>query len=152
MPDGLCRAEKAGGFAVTAGIADQRAEALEDVGNGQVRLEFGGARERVVGVALGLVWLTRRDRHAGARRQRHDQKSAGCCRDGLVGPAAGREQIPARQRGLRTIRATHRRRRLGQETHVLPRRFGRLQGRRRIAGGQGRDARHRVGQARVDPA
>ena len=31
---------------------------------------LGGERERVVGVALGLLRLTLRDRHAGARRQR----------------------------------------------------------------------------------
>ena len=70
----------------------------------------GGARERVVGVAFGLVWLTLRDRHAGARRQRRRQEPAGRRRDRLVGPAAGRDQIPARQRGLRTEDALHRRR------------------------------------------
>ena len=55
QPDGLCRAEEPGGFAVTAGLAGQSGEALEDVGNEQVCLDSGGARERVVGVALGLV-------------------------------------------------------------------------------------------------
>ena len=55
LPDGLCGAEEAGGFAVTAGLAGQSGEALEDVGNEQVCLDFGGQRERVVGVALGLV-------------------------------------------------------------------------------------------------
>ena len=54
MPDGLCRAEEAGGFAVTAVLAGQSGEAFEDVRDEQVRLDFGGTRERVVGVALGL--------------------------------------------------------------------------------------------------
>ena len=107
----VCRAEEAGGFAVTAGLAGQRGEALQDVGDAQVRLHVGGARERVVGVAFGLFRLTLRDRHAGARGQRSDsQPPAGRRRDGLVGPAAGRDQIPARQRGLRIQNAPHRRR------------------------------------------
>ena len=100
----VCRAEEAGRFAVTAGLAGQSGEAFQDVGDEQVRLEFGGTRERVVGVALGLFWLTLRDRHPGARRQRVRQERAGRCRHGVVGPAAGRDQIPARQRGLRALR------------------------------------------------
>ena len=98
----MCCAEEPGGFAVTAGLAGQHGEALEDVGDEQVSLDFAGTCERVVGVAFGLVRLTLRDRHPGARRQRHRQVTAGCRRDGVVGPAAGRDQIPARQRGLGT--------------------------------------------------
>ena len=45
-------------------------------GTTQVCLDAGGTRERVVGVALGLFWLTLRDRNAGARRQRHRQVTA----------------------------------------------------------------------------
>ena len=55
-------------FAVTPGIASQNGQAFEDVE--QVRLKFGGKRERVVGVALGLFRLTLCDRHPGARGQR----------------------------------------------------------------------------------
>ena len=100
LPDGMCRAEEPGGFAVTAGIAGQSAEALQDVGNAQIRLDAGGDRERVVGVAFGLFRLTLRDRHPGARRQRPRYQPV-VFDDGVVGPAAGRDQIPTRQRGLR---------------------------------------------------
>ena len=61
---------------------------------------LGGDRERVVGVAFGLFGLTLRDRDAGARRQRQRQVPAARRRDGVVGPASGRDQIPARQRDL----------------------------------------------------
>ena len=75
-------------------------EALQDVRNTQVCLDFGGDRERVMGVALGLIRLTLRDYDAGARRQRHHQVPARCRRGGVIRPAAGRDQIPARQCGL----------------------------------------------------
>ena len=78
--------------------------------------KLGGTCERVVGVAFGLLRLTLRDRHPGARGQRHHQEPAGRCRDGVVGPAAGRDQIPARQRGLRIDRRACRRRHRGQDT------------------------------------
>ena len=54
----MCRAEQPGRFAVAAGVAGQSGEAFQDVGDEQVRLDLGGTRERVMGVALGLVWLT----------------------------------------------------------------------------------------------
>jgi hypothetical protein len=69
LPDARCRTEEPGGFAVTVVLAGQSGEAFEDVRDEQVRLDFGGTRERVLGVALGLLRLTRRDRHAGAGRQ-----------------------------------------------------------------------------------
>ena len=109
-------------------------------------------RERVVGVAFGLLRLTLRDRHAGARGQRPHQPPAGRRRDGVVGPAAGRDQIPARQRGLRTAGAQHRRRRRRHDTHVLPGRLARVLRRRSIAGGQGRVRQRQVGDARGEPA
>ena len=96
----MSRAEEAGRFAVTAGIAGQSAEAFQDVGDEQVRLGFGGTGERVMGVTLGLLWLTLCGRHPGARRQRVRQERAGRCRHGVFGPAAGRDQMPARQRGM----------------------------------------------------
>ncbi len=107
--------------------------------------------ERVVGVAFGLVWLTLCDRHAGARGQRVRQERARRCRHRVVGPAAGRDQIPARQRGLRFEDAP-RRRRLGRGTRVWPGRLGRVQRRRGIAGGQGRCSQRPVGEARFEPA
>ena len=62
----------------------------------------GTLRQRVMGVALSLLWLTLCDRHAGARGQRpHQHRPARRCRDRVVGPASGRDQIPARQCGLR---------------------------------------------------
>ena len=126
-------------------------EAFQDVGDGQVRLDFGGTRERVVGVALSLVWLTLCDRHAGARRQRVRQERARHCRYGVVGPAAGRDQIPARKRGLRTEDSLQPRR-LGHGTHEWPARLGRVLRRRSIAGGQGRYSQHVVGGDRFKPA
>ncbi|EUA19129.1 hypothetical protein I552_0330 [Mycobacterium xenopi 3993] len=66
LPDRCRRAEKTGGFTVTGGLASQSAETLED-GNAQIRLHAGRDRERVVGVALGLIRLALGDRHAGAR-------------------------------------------------------------------------------------
>ncbi|MGO8940181.1 MAG: hypothetical protein ACLQLO_24700 [Mycobacterium sp.] len=86
MPNAVCRAEEAGRFAVTAVLAGRRGETFEDVGNEQVRLDLGGTRERLVGVALGLLRLPLRDRHAGARGQRIHPPPAGRCRHGLVGP------------------------------------------------------------------
>ncbi len=99
-PDGSCRAEEPGGFAVTAGITGLCGEALQGVGTAQVSLNFGGAPERVMGVAFGFFWLTLRDRHPGADRQRRRQVPAGCSRDGLLGPAAGGGEITVGQRGL----------------------------------------------------
>ena len=64
------RIEKPGGFAVTAGLTGQSGEALEDVGSAQICLHAGGDRKSVVGVALGLLRLTLRDRDASARGQR----------------------------------------------------------------------------------
>ena len=58
LPDAVCRAEEPGRFAVTAGLAGQSGEAFEDVGDAQVRLDVGGTRQRVMGVALGLLRLT----------------------------------------------------------------------------------------------
>ncbi len=43
LPDSLCCAKEAGGFAVTAVLAGQNGEALEGVGDEQVSLNFGGA-------------------------------------------------------------------------------------------------------------
>ena len=44
LTDGVCRAEEAGGFAVTAGVAGQSAQAFQHVGDEQVRLDLGGMR------------------------------------------------------------------------------------------------------------
>ena len=45
-------------------------------GTPNVRLNVGGDRERVVGVAFGLSQLTLRDRHASPRPQRQGQVPA----------------------------------------------------------------------------
>ncbi len=113
----------------------------------QVRPDVGGAGERLMGVAFGRLRLTLRDRHPAAHGQRLRQVPAGRGRHRLVGPTAGRDQIPAGQRGPRTDDAPHRRSR-GQDTHVLPGRLGRVQRCRSIAGGQGRGSQRRVGVAR----
>ena len=148
----LCRAEEAGGFAVTAGVAGQSGEAFEDVGDEQVRLDFGGARQRVVGVALGLLRLTRRDRHPGADRERQRQLPAGCSRDGLVGPAAGGGEIPVCQRGLGIPDALQCRRATTHDNHVLAGGLARLVRRRAIPGGQGRESQHYVPEYRAPSA
>ena len=62
LPDGLCRAEKPRRFAITAGLTGQIGEDLEDVGNTELHLDFSGARQRTLGVALGLFWLALRHR------------------------------------------------------------------------------------------
>ena len=54
----VCRAEEPRGFAVTAGLAGQSGEAFEDVGDEQVRLDFGGTRERVVELTPAWVSVT----------------------------------------------------------------------------------------------
>jgi len=51
-------------------MADHYGEALEDVRNTQVCLDFGGDHERVMGDALALFRLPLRDRHESARQQR----------------------------------------------------------------------------------
>ena len=134
---------------MTATIAGQSAEALQGVGNAQVRLEFGGTRECVVGVAFGLLRLTLRDRHAGACGQRQRQVPARRCLHGVVSLAAARAQIPARQRGRRVECAPHRHMQ-GQDPQVPRGRPARVR-RRGIPGGQGRDAQRRVGEARNIP-
>ena len=100
----VCGAEEPRGFTVTAGADGECGEALEGVGNGAVCPSAGGGCERVVRVAVGLFGLTLRDRNAGARRQRQRQVKAARRRDGFVGQAPGRGQIPARQRGLGRVR------------------------------------------------
>ena len=134
----MCRAEEAGRFAVTVGIAGQSREAFQDVGDEQVRLDFGGARERLVGVTLGLSGspcaIATRARVVSA-----SDRNGPSCRYGVVGPAAGRDEIPARQRGL-GIEGACSRRRLWRCTQVLARPpWSRLPP-RGIAGGQGRNA------------
>ena len=116
-----------------------------------MRLEFGGARQRVVGVAFGLLGLTLCDRHPCARGQRPHHDPSRRCRDRLVGPAPSGDQIPARQRGLRNDGAQVRRipRR---ETPVLPGRRGRVPRRPNIAGGQGRVSQREITNARDEPA
>ena len=64
---------------------------------------------------------------------------------------AGRDQIPARQCGLRTEGAQVRRE-PRQNTPVLPGRRGRVQCRPSIAGGQGRVCQRKVTNARGEPA
>ena len=49
-------------------IAGQRCEALENIGESQIRLVVGGAGERPVGVAVRLLGLTLGDRNARTRR------------------------------------------------------------------------------------
>jgi len=66
-------------------------------------VQAGGDRERVMSVAFGMLRLTLRDRRAGPPAQRQHQPPAGRRRDRVVGPAAGPDQIPARQRDLGTI-------------------------------------------------
>jgi hypothetical protein len=58
-----------------------------------------------MGVTLSLVWLTLRDRHPGARGQRPHQPRPGRHRGGVIDPAPGRDQIPARRE---TIASTDR--------------------------------------------
>ncbi len=50
----VCGTEEPGGVAVMAGVPGHSGEALEDVGDEQIRLEIGTLRERIVGVALAL--------------------------------------------------------------------------------------------------
>ena len=117
-------------------------------------LEITAARERVVGVALSLLRLTLRDRHPRTRGQRHHQPPAGRCLqglNGLVGHASGRDQIPARQCGLR-IEGARRRPMHGQDTPVLPGRLARAPRRRNVADGQGHDSQRHVAEARGKPA
>jgi hypothetical protein len=133
----MCRAQEAGGFAVTVVLADQSGEAFQDVRDEQVRLDSGAARQRVLGVALGLLRLTRRDRHAGAGGQRPRQPQAAAGRDRLVGPAAGGGEIPVCQGGLGIPDALPCRRATTQNSNVLSGGLARLVRRRAIPGGQG---------------
>ncbi|MBB5160416.1 hypothetical protein [Mycobacterium sp. AZCC_0083] len=58
LPQSVRRAEQPCRFAVTAGSAGQRREALENIGKGKVRLDVGSAGERPVCVAIGLLGVT----------------------------------------------------------------------------------------------
>ena len=99
-----------------------------------------------MGVTLSLVWLTLCDRHTGARHQRVRQERACQCRFryGVVGPAAGRDQIPARKRGLGT-KGLLQPRCLRHGACEWPARLRRVLRRRSIACGQGRYSQHVVG-------
>ena len=44
---------------MTVVLAGQSSEAFEEVGDEQVCLDSGGARQRILGVAFSLVWFTR---------------------------------------------------------------------------------------------
>jgi hypothetical protein len=65
-----------------------------------------------MGIALGLFRLTLEDRDEGAHGQSKRQVPAGRRRDGVVRPASGRGQIPARQRGAGAIEPCRRARRV----------------------------------------
>ena len=138
-------------FAMTAGLAGQSAEAFQVVGDIQVRGQPDGGRERVVGVAFGLLWLTLCGRDPGTDGQRRRHDSALGCRDGFVGPAPSRGQIPARQRGLCNGGAQVRRI-SRKSTPVLPGRRRRVPRRLNIAGGQGRVAQRKVTNAHGERA
>ena len=137
---------------MTAGLVGQSGEACEDVGNEQVRLDSGAEHKRVVGVTLGGLQLTRRDRDAGADRQRRRRVSAGCRREGLVGAAAGDGEIPVCQRGLGTPDAPHRRLLTNDDSHVLAGGLARLVRGRSIPGGQGGVSQDRVPECREPSA
>ena len=151
LPDGVCGAEEPRRFTVTAGADGECGEALEGVGSGAVCPSAGGGCERVVRVAVGLLGLTLRDRNARARRQRHRQVQAGRRRDGFVGQAPGRGQIPARQRSLGHV-SNPDRRQLGLDTEVGPARRDRIVRRGNVARGEGRGSQPHVGEAREEPA
>lgn len=53
---------------MAAGIACQNGQAFQDVGDEYVSFDFGATRERIMGVALGLNWLSLPDRDAVSRR------------------------------------------------------------------------------------
>ena len=137
---------------MTAGLVGQSGEACEDVGNEQVRLDSGAEHKRVVGVTLGGLQLTRRDRDAGADRQRRRRVSAGCRREGLVGAAAGDGEIPVCQRGLGTPDAPHRRLLTNDDSHVLVGGLARLVRGRSVPGGQGGVSQDRVPECREPSA
>ena len=105
-----------------------------------------------MGVAFGLLRLTLRDRHPGARGQRPHQPPAGRGRDGLVGPTAGGSEIPVCQRGLGIPDALQCRRATTHDNHVLEGGLARLVHRRAIPGGQGRESQRRVPHCREPPA
>ena len=109
---------------------------------------MSAASQRVVGVALGLVWFTRRDRHAGADRQRQRRVPAGCSRDGLVGPATGGRD-PRRLARPRHSRALHCRRATTLDNRVLEGGLARLVRRCTISCGQGRESHRCVPEYRV---
>jgi hypothetical protein len=105
-----------------------------------------------MGVALSLLWLTLCYRDAGAYGQRpHQHGPALRHRNRVVGPASGRNRIPARQRCVHDDGAQVRRK-PRRETPVLPGRRGRVQGRLDIAGGQGHVCQCKVTYACADPA
>ncbi len=136
----LCRGEEAGGFAVTVVLAGQSGEAFEDVGNEQVCLEFGGARQRVVGVALGLFRLTRRDRHAGARPSAPTPSTSRSWSRRPRRPSGGRRRdpgLPARPRHSRCAAVPPS---PPLTTVMSVGGLARLVRRRAIPGGQGRES------------
>ena len=113
-----------------------------------MRLDFGGARERPVGVAIGLLRLALCDRNPRTRRQRHRQVPAPHHRDGIVCPAAGRDQITTRKGNLRYWVDIHHPQ-LG--TQPLRGRLARIGRGRYITCGQARRSQRRVAEALDEP-
>ena len=105
-----------------------------------------------MGVTLGLLRLTRGNRHAGAHLQRPHQPPTGHGRDRLVGPAAGGGEIPVCQRGLGIPDALHCRRAATHDSQVRSGGLARLVRRRAIPGGQGRESYHYLRDCREPPA
>ena len=120
---------------MTAGADGECGEAVEGVGNGGECPTAGGGRERVVRIAIGLFRLTLHDRNASARRQRQRQVKAARRRDGVIGQAPGRGQIPTRERGLSRIDNPDRRH-LGLEIEMGQARRDRIVRRGNVARGE----------------
>ena len=98
-------AEEPGRFAVTAGVADQTRENLEDIGNAEKRSDARATCKGVMGVLLSSLRVALSDRNASTRRQCHRQIPARRRRDGIVHPPSGTDEITARQGRLGDPRA-----------------------------------------------
>jgi hypothetical protein len=87
---------------VTTGLAGEMSQALETVGNPEIRPgACGGIDKYVISVAFGLFVLTQSDCDPGACRKCNHQMPARRRGDGFVGRSPGCDQVATGQRNRR---------------------------------------------------
>ena len=138
-----CRAEEPRGFAVTAGLAGQTRRGIPGCrgcpGTPRLRRRSASASWASRSACSGSPCAIATRARVVSATTRYQPVAVDTASSAQRRAAS---EIPARQRGL-GMKARHTRRKLGQDTHVLPGGLARVLRRRNIAGGQGRGSQRR---------